>query len=398
MDKKTNKENNKYGWNLKRIIAAVCAAVLALLFLLSALYPAFSASASAVSEAKEARDSAKKALDSIKSEKADIVNEYANIDAQLTKVEDEVAELSSAVENTKEEIETKEQELIEAEKNTAAYKDSFKRRARIMYENGSTSYIEVLFGATSFTDFVERAEIIGNIISYDREVLNNFVQNQLIIKNAKEEKEALLAKQETDMQSLEYRQDQLEITLEKKQALIDKLANDEALAAKAYAAAEKKYEEEERKAQEEIRRQLAAKQNQYASTYSGGKFQWPVPSSSRITSSYGGRTHPISKTYKFHRGIDIGASYGADIVAAEAGTVVIAKYNSSYGRYIVINHGNGYTTLYAHNSQLLVSPGQQVSRGQVIAKAGSTGNSTGPHCHFEVSLNGSLQNPLNYLK
>lgn len=397
MNKKANKNNNP--WNLKRILAAICAAVLAVLFLLSSLYPAFGAKASAVSEAKAARDSAKKTLDNIKNEKSDIVKEYANIDSQLTEVEDRVAELSLALESTKTEIADKEQELALAEENTAAYKESFKRRARIMYENGSTSYIEVLLGAADFGDFVEKAEIIADIVSYDREVLDKFVESQRIIKTAKEEKEALLLKQQNDKESLEYRQDELELTLEKKQALIDKLAEDESMAAKAFAAAEKKYEEEERKAQEEIRRQLASKQGQYtASKYTGGKFQWPVPSSSRITDSYGNRIHPIRKTANFHRGIDIGAAYGSDIVAAEAGTVVIAKYNSSYGRYVVINHGNGYTTLYAHNSQLLVSPGQTVSRGQVIAKAGSTGNSTGPHCHFEVSYNGSLQNPMNYLK
>ncbi|MGN1097602.1 MAG: M23 family metallopeptidase, partial [Clostridia bacterium] len=258
------------------------------------------------------------------------------------------------------------------------------------------SYLEVLFGAASFSDFVEKVEIVSSIINYDRNVLNRFVANQLTIKNAKTEKENLLVRQQDEQSSLEYKQEEIELLLQKQQAMIDELAKDEDAAAKAYAAAEKKYEEEERKAQEEIRQ--ANRNVVVNSTYNGGKFAWPVPSSSRITDDFGNRIHPLTKKPNFHRGIDIGASYGASIVAAEAGTVTVAKYNGSYGKYIVINHGNGYTTLYAHNSQLLVSVGQQVSRGQEIAKAGSTGNSTGPHCHFEVNYNGTLQNPLNYLK
>lgn len=391
-----NKPAHEKKANKKRIAAAICAAVVALAFLVSCLYPVFiSVQASAVDDAKAARDKAKSELDDIKNQKSNLVKEYAAFDEQLTAVEDEVALLTSAIEETAAEILQKEEELAQAEANTQAYKEEFKQRARIMYENGSTSYLEVLFGATSFSDFVEKIEVVGSIISYDRDVLNRFVTNQLIIKNAKTEKENLLTRQQEEQEGLKYRQEEIELLLQKQQAMIDELAKDEDTAAKAYAAAEKKYEEEERKAQEEIKK---ANQNVvYNSSYSGGKFAWPVPSSSRITSSFGYRNHPLSGTYTLHRGIDIGAAYGSSIVAAEDGIVTVAKYNSSYGRYIVINHGNGYTTLYAHNSQLLVSVGQQVSRGQEIAKAGSTGNSTGPHCHFEVSYNGTLQNPLNYL-
>ncbi len=393
------KNNGGKGNGIKRTAAMICAIAVALAFLFSCLYPLLiSVKASSVDEAKEALEEAKKELQDIKDQKADLVAEYTDFNDDLTAVEDSVAELTAAIEGTKEEIENKENELAEAERNTQAYKEEFKTRARIMYENGSVSYLEVLLGANSFSDFINKIEIVGSIISYDREVLNRFVTNQLTIKNAKTEMEALLAKQEDDKVSLDYRRQEIEVMLEKQQALIDSLSKDEAAASKAYAAAEKKYEEEERKAQEEIRRQAASGSYSYSGSYSGGKFAWPVPSSSRITSYFGYRNHPLSGSYSLHRGIDIGASYGSDIIAAEDGVVTIAKYNGSYGRYVVINHGNGYTTLYAHNSQLLVSVGQTVSRGQVIAKAGSTGNSTGPHCHFEVSYNGNLQNPLNYLK
>ncbi len=392
-------KNKKRGVGKKRVLAMVCAAAVALLFLFTCFYDVIRANASAVDDAKAARDKAKEELEAIKDQKSDLVEEYARFDKELTALEDEIAALENSIENTKREISRKEVELADAEANTEEYKTQFKNRARVMYENGSASYLEVLLGAESFSDLLDRVEIVGSIMDYDREVLEQYVKSQDVIKNARTEKQSLLDEQLQEEESLAYREEQLNILLEKQQVMIDQLSKDEAAANKVYTEAEKKYEEEERKAQEEIRRQLAQSGNiYYNSNYTGGKFAWPVPSSGRITSPFGYRNHPISHVNKLHRGIDIGASYGAAVVAAEEGVVIVAGYNSSYGRYVVINHGNGYTTLYAHNSALLVSVGQTVSRGQQIAKAGSTGNSTGPHCHFEVSYNGALQNPLNYLQ
>ena len=125
---------------------------------------------------------------------------------------------------------------------------------------------------------------------------------------------------------------------------------------------------------------------------------WPVPASQRITSYYGNRIHPVYKTKRFHSGIDIGVGYGANILAAADGTVTLAETNGGYGKCIIINHGSGLTSLYGHNSSLLVSKGDKVTKGQIIAKAGSTGVSTGPHLHFEVRVNGSTTDPLGYLR
>ena len=128
----------------------------------------------------------------------------------------------------------------------------------------------------------------------------------------------------------------------------------------------------------------------------GGTFTWPAPGVTRITSPYGYRTHPTTGQYKLHTGIDIACGMGHDIVAAADGVVVISGNHTAYGKYISINHGGGIVTLYGHNSQLLVSVGQSVKKGQLIAKAGSTGWSTGPHLHFEVIINGQTVNPMNY--
>ena len=131
--------------------------------------------------------------------------------------------------------------------------------------------------------------------------------------------------------------------------------------------------------------------------YTGGAFRWPCPSSTRVTSDYGTRVSPMSGASSNHKGIDIPCPTGSDIVASAAGTVVVSQYSSSAGYYIMIDHGNGVSTVYMHNSQLVVSVGQSVEQGQVIAKAGSTGYSTGSHCHFGVMINGSYVNPLDYL-
>src|SRR5574344_1970265 len=137
----------------------------------------------------------------------------------------------------------------------------------------------------------------------------------------------------------------------------------------------------------------------YTYQYDGRQLQWPAPASRRITSPFGYRIDPIYKIYKLHNGVDIGAGYGTNIVAAESGTVIAASYgyNSGYGNYIMINHGNGLTTRYAHCSSLNVTVGQNVSRGQVIGAIGSTGNSTGPHLHFEVRINGKCNKHMEYL-
>ena len=155
--------------------------------------------------------------------------------------------------------------------------------------------------------------------------------------------------------------------------------------------------------EEATRREIAAKQRAAESSsnppvvYNASGMVWPVPSCHTVTSEFKMRLHPVTGVYKLHTGMDIGCGTGTPVVAAQAGTVITATYNTAYGNYIVINHGNGVSTLYAHNSKLLVSVGQKVTQGQQISKSGNTGYSTGPHMHFEVLVNGNPQNPRNYV-
>ena len=157
---------------------------------------------------------------------------------------------------------------------------------------------------------------------------------------------------------------------------------------------EKRYKEYEELDRRE-RAAAAAKMNKNAK-YTGGDFAWPTPSCYIITSPFGNRFHRVLKKNRFHAGVDIGASYGANIVAANSGTVIVSKFNSSYGNYIVVDHGGGIATLYAHGSQRLVSEGAKVNKGDVIMKVGNTGLSSGPHLHFEVIINGQNVDPMSY--
>jgi murein DD-endopeptidase MepM/ murein hydrolase activator NlpD len=155
-------------------------------------------------------------------------------------------------------------------------------------------------------------------------------------------------------------------------------------------------EEDELKAEADRLTKELVKLMDKNSPYVGGEFTWPVPSSSYITSSYGNRLHPTLKVWKFHTGIDIGASSGKDIVAAASGKVIFSGWYGGYGNFIMVDHGGGIVTCYGHASKLVSKKGDIVKRGQVIAKIGSTGRSTGPHLHFEVRKNGDYVNPMTY--
>ena len=206
---------------------------------------------------------------------------------------------------------------------------------------------------------------------------------------------------------LETKQVELQQKVSEANALLASLESD----INAYKSVYDQYEQQQKNVQSQIDKQVEALRRQEEAnkkndpSYDAGKdngatgsMLWPCPSCHTITSEFGWRYHPIYHTQKYHSGVDIGASYGATIVAADGGTVITAGAVSGYGNCVVINHGNGITTLYGHMSSIAVSSGQKVSKGQTIGYVGSTGNSTGPHLHWEVTVNGVRQNPLNYAR
>ena len=278
----------------------------------------------------------------------------------------------------------------------------YRGRLRDIYINGQINYLDVLLGAKDFSDFSSRMYLLQKIIAGDLAMLDQLKRDAEEINNRK----AQLAAEMKEIKAMQAE-------LEAKKARVDKLR--EQRAQMLY-----KAQEDEQSSQHEYDRLLAVSENiaamlrniessgagvaaaggsteTAASTGSGGtgKFMWPC--TGPITSYYGWRTHPIFGTTKYHSGMDIAVDAGTPIHAADSGTVVYSGWLGGYGNCVMIDHGGGLVSLYGHNSALNVSEGQYVAKGTVIAYAGSTGYSTGPHCHFEVRLHGELTEPLNYL-
>lgn len=263
------------------------------------------------------------------------------------------------------------------------------KRIRDIYINGQISYLDVLFGAKDFSDFMTRMDLLKQIMKYDYDLITKVQEEKALILAKKEE----LEKDHIAIEELEKAAKEKEQLVKeskaKKQKLLDKVMYDRDTAERAY--------QETIAASSEVEKLI--RQSKYRGTggshTSGGRMIWPL--SGPITSEFGWRTHPIFGRQIFHSGLDIAGDYGDPILAADGGVVINAGWISGYGNTVIIDHGNGLNTLYGHCQSLNVSEGQSVSQGQVIAYVGSTGNSTGPHCHFEVDLNGTAVSPYDYL-
>lgn len=318
------------------------------------------------------------------------LEQYNIIDAEVVSMQGQVDKINADVAESEAKIAKKDEELKIAQAECDKQYNSYCDRARILLQKGSASYLEILANAQSFSDFLTRVSLVKEIAEYDNNRLNELKayakQVEDIKKELEEENDRLMIlKNDADAQMAQLKAKQAE-----SQRLIDSIKSDIASYEKALAA----QEAAEAAAREEIRR--LTQSSSQTTKYTGGAFKWPSVSS-YITSPYGTRVHPVTGKVKTHSGIDIGASMGTSIFAAADGTVLVSGWNSGgYGNYVVIDHGGGLTTLYAHCSSLLVSSGQKVTKGQVIARVGSTGISTGPHLHFEVLQNGRHTNPMAY--
>lgn len=283
-----------------------------------------------------------------------------------------------------------------------------KTRIQYMYENSQTTYLEQLLESNSVAEFLNTAEYIAEIQKYDRQKLDEYTENIEYITVAKEQLEQDYADLENMKANVESQKQSVAALMSQKETELAGITSNISDAQE-----DAKYFEAEIQAQNELIAEIkrieaekaaaaakaAAEGKEVADNpYTGGAFTWPCPSSTRVTSDYGTRVSPTSGASSNHKGIDIGASAGAAIVAAANGTVKAANYSSAAGNYVMIDHGGGLYTVYMHCSSLAVSEGTAVSAGQTIAYVGSTGISTGNHLHFGVSLNGSYVSPWSYLK
>lgn len=344
------------------------------------------------------KKSAKKALEQAKASQASITQEIAQLDQSVSQAEDELDAVEGKLADTQQKLSNAQEELKVATEKKEEQVVAFKKRIKYIHENGSIGYLQVILEADSFGDFLTRMQYVNDIMNFDKATLDELKKNQKIIEvktneiQTERDEVAKLAEEQ------KKKAQELQAKLKEKQAAAEKYRTDV-----------NKYEQEVAswtKASSEVESLI----NQATTTstknggaaqgnvnYTGGKFAWPVPGRSYISSGYGYRSKPIGSGQEFHTGYDIPGSYGTNIVAAESGTVIAARYVNGYGYTVMINHGGGLVTLYGHNSKLVVSAGDTVSRGQVIAKCGSTGNSTGNHCHFEVRINGKHTSPKPYL-
>ncbi len=308
------------------------------------------------------------------------------IRSEISNVTEQIAAYETLIAQTK-------AELAEAEREEEAQHERFCRCLRAMEEGGSISYWSVLFNAASFEDLLDRLDAANEIIEYRRGVIETLRRLQAEISAKTAELEQQLSDQEAAKVELEARQEELTGKLAEATTLISEIQADQNEAQRLM----DEYDAEYRRIQAQIKemeRQLAA---QLGPATVGG-YIWPETASRRITSPYGTRWHPVHKKYKTHNGVDIGGvGYNTPILATKAGVVIISQRSSSYGHYVVISHGTGNTTLYAHMSSRSVSVGDRVTQGQKIGVSGSTGISTGPHLHYEITENGSRVDPLKYL-
>ena len=340
---------------------------------------------SAQEKAQQAKQRSEKAGQSVQLAK----NRLGEVMAQLHQLQTEIAALEKKASNLQKDIDKNTAILNQKKKEMEARMKIYKARLRDIYEHGQINYLDVLLGAKDFGDFASRMYLLQKIIRSDL---------------------ALVETVQREAAEIQSRQDILNKQMEEIKK--DKAALDEKKAALDKVRAERaqllyKAEEEKRSSESEYQRMLAVSENIKAMIQSmeaassmpagggSGAFMWPC--SGPITSYYGWRTHPIFQTKRYHSGMDIAVDTGTPIRAAASGTVIYSGWMGGYGYCVMISHGGGLVSLYGHNSSLAVGEGQRVSQGQVIAYAGSTGYSTGPHCHFEVRVHGEVTDPLNYL-
>ena len=350
---------------------------------------------SRLAELKSARAEANAAVEALEGESEKYSEKIAALDYQIQSTRAELNATQKIIDSLTRDIADKQDELEETIAQLDEKQELFETRIRVMYENGDTTYLEVLLSSEDFSDMLTNMEIVSQIMDYDKRIVEEYKALKAQIETQKAALESDRKDKQDYADDLEQAYEEIEAQKKEYKALKAKVDSDLAL---------KKAEAERMlREQDEINDEIAALSRQETATSGGGggkvysgSLVWPCPSYSRISSQYGYRTHPISGTRKLHKGLDIAASSGNPVIAAASGTVVKSYFSSSYGNYVVISHGGGLMTAYAHMTRRLVSAGQTVAAGQQVGTVGSTGNSTGPHLHFEVYVGGSTTNPMNY--
>jgi len=344
-----------------------------------------------IDDLRDRRDAAQQGLEGARQERALSLAELNAINNQVAAAQNRVAQTQSELAGIEYRLSVRTAELEYAIARADEQDRLYGEHLRIMI-SGSPTYLQTFVNADNFSDLTTRTRTTRAIARHDEYILNNMWETQEEIAQARAEIEIeqanhqeVLARQQSEQAVLVQQQSE-------QQRFVDNLQRDINAFQRVY--------DQARQEEDALIRSIQSRMSTAGDgTFVGGTFLWPVPGraiGSGAGSRFGYRIHPITGRNAFHGGIDIPAPSGTNIIAANAGTVIFSGWNGGFGNCIIIDHGGGYATLYAHNSANLVRVGQQVYRGQVIARVGSTGNSTGPHLHFEVHVNGRRVNPMNY--
>ena len=350
----------------------------------------------AIDDLKNSINSVQQDINSLQAEKNTIQSYINQLDKKMSTLASEISKFEEQIEEKITDIEETKEELEKAKIACDEQYESMKMRIQFIYENPSASLIEMLCSSDNIAEFINRADYVASMSNYDRDMMDKLIATKEEIALKEETLEAELEELEMMQAELESQKKKVNASINSKKGELTAKANELGDATADQAAYKKQLEEQERLLNE-IEDQIARAANPDAYQGSATGFIWPCPAYTRISSYFGPRPQPVPGASTNHKGVDLAAPYGSAILASASGVVTTSTYSKSAGNYIVLAHGNGTSTVYMHASALLVSVGETVEQGEVIAKVGSTGYSSGNHLHFGVIKNGSYVNPLNYI-
>ena len=330
-------------------------------------------------------------LESVQDDLTENLKQVQKLDERIEDTQAELDELNTKIEKLQTSIDEVEEKLKIAQEKYEKQKKILEVRLVAIYESSDTEYLDVILSSRSITDFLSNYFLMTELANYDTELMEDMKQKKDEIEATKKKLDATKEQYATIKQNQTKTAKILENTKTIRENYIAKLSDKE----KEIQAQIDEYNAKFAEINKEI---LQLAMQGIDTQYIGGELAWPIPGYTRITSKYGMRVHPITGVYKLHTGVDVSAPMGANFVAANDGIVTKAGYNGAYGNMVIIDHGGGVQTLYAHGSEIMVQVGDMVKRGEtVVLKVGSTGYSTGPHAHFEVRLNGVVTDPMPYI-
>lgn len=345
-----------------------------------------------------------KELEKLKDKKSGYIEKISNYNEQINLIEEQIDSVDAQIELLELSVKAMEEniavidaKIVELEESIDENYGQFKERLKAFHLSGETSELEILLGSGSFSEFLTRYAVMTAIAERDKKLMDG-LQSELDEMNRLhkegEELEAQVQKELSEAEDLRNELDEKEKDLSKKKKEAEKLLDD----ILADEEAKKETIEEINKDLEDLEKEIEEAIRNSTGSYVGGDFVWPAPKYTRISSPFGYRIHPITGVYSLHKGTDMASAKNTPILAANSGTVSKAYnyVNGGYGKYLIIDHGGGYVTLYAHCNEVLVKKGDVVTKGQQIAKVGTTGNSTGYHLHFEIRINNTAVDPMDY--